>query len=138
MPLVRRSPHHPVVEKRTDQSRRLRRAHPCYFFHVGAHYTPLPLPQLAIALRSQHSLHPGVFLLPFASRELDRLARLEKLPDLFPAQALGILHAHLHPAAPRLPHSSLLPAHLVLDNSARAEYPETVGALDYPSRDIQP
>jgi hypothetical protein len=34
---------------------------------------------------------------------------------LFPAQALGILHPYLHPAAPRLPHCSLFHAHLALE-----------------------
>src|SRR5882724_5942906 len=91
MPLVERGPHHPVVQKRADQSRRLRRAHPRYFFHVGAHYTPLPLAQLAIVLRSQHRLHPGVFLAPSAPPKLDGLAGLEKLPNLF--LALGSRHS---------------------------------------------
>src|SRR5258707_46662 len=49
--------------------------------------------------------------------KLDPLARLEKLPDLFPAEALGIPHTHLHPAGPRLPHSSFFHAHLALETA---------------------
>src|SRR4029077_20007253 len=100
--------------------RRLRRAHPRHFLHVGSHYTALPLAQLAVVLDLQHALHPGVFLVPSAPRKLDPLARLEKLPDLFPAQALGIPHAHLHPAAPRLPRSSRFHAHLALETAQPA------------------
>jgi hypothetical protein len=64
--------------------------HPPHFFHIGSHYSAIPLPQLAGVLRPKHALHSPVFLVPPTPHKLD---------------------LHLHPTAPRLRHSSLFYAY---------------------------